>query len=299
MAGDAHAQYWIGFILQQELLGTPTAERSSFAPQRFEYMRNFLILAVKNGSRSAASELAGAYVATERDVVETAAWLRIAGQRPDGTELLNDYERQGIIVLSEEQRAESLRYATDLAELYNLPLSRGVARVVPDGEASNPVPGDCVSTRSDPYSSAAADLESYRADVERYSFAPGIVSEAELRRRFRDLRTRFVTSLHFGNRSALPMLVALHRTSLTDEDVVAAAAWDRVAAKLNGTSSELDSPNASAADIWAGLPASEDLPRSGLRLTDPKAQQQADNVRRQGVRAGILADQYIMMFELD
>jgi hypothetical protein len=36
-----------------------------------------------------------------------------------------------------------------------------------------------------------------------------------------------------------------------------------------------------------------------MKFTDPKDQELADNVRQRGVRAGILAEQYIMMLELD
>jgi hypothetical protein len=94
------------------------------------------------------------------------------------------------------------------------------------------------------------------------------------------------------------MLMALHRTSPAYEDEVAAAAWERVGRELYGTSSDTELPNASA-DTLAGLPPSADLPRSGLKLADPAQQELADDVRRHGVRAGILADQYIMIFGLD
>jgi hypothetical protein len=115
MAGNGLAQWMMGYMVQQELLTTPTKDRSSFAPQRFEYIQKFLVLAIRNGRLSAAHELAGAYIAAQRDVAETAAWLRIADRisTADGA-LLQDYERQGIIVLSNEQRAESLRVADAL-----------------------------------------------------------------------------------------------------------------------------------------------------------------------------------------
>lgn len=293
MAGDVTAQWWIGFILQQELLGTPISERSSssMAPQRFEYMRNFLIMATRNGRRSAAHDLAEAYQVAGRDVVEVAAWLRIAGD-------LESWERQGLIVLSDEQRAETLRVAAGFARQYDLPVSRGDARGVSSDNASDPAADDCSSDGADPFSLAAAGFDAYRADLEQNARSPGFVSQAELRRKFRDIRTGFVTSLQLGNRGALPMLVALHRTSTAYEDEVAAAAWERVGRELYGTSSDAGLPNASA-DTLPGLPPSAELPRSGMTLVDPSEQELADDVRRHGVRAGILADQYIMIFGLD
>jgi hypothetical protein len=134
MAGAVWAQFLIGFILEQELMGTPISERSSMAPQRFEYMRNFLILATRNGERSAAHLLAAAYHVTERDVVEVAAWLRIAGE-------LEDWERQGLLVLADEQRVESLRVAAGFARQYDLPVAREGTRRLPRGpRAEFPVP---------------------------------------------------------------------------------------------------------------------------------------------------------------
>jgi len=294
MSGDARAQLLIGFNLQQQLvMRVPTKDRASISPQRFEYMRNFLILAVKSGSRSAAFALADAYAATQRDVVETAAWLRIAGR-------LEDWERQGIIVLSDEPRAESLRVAAELAELYNLPISRGAARVVPDHNTSDPTSADCIPSRLDPYSSAAADLEAYRADVQRNSLAPSVDLEADLRRRFRDMQKRSVASLRLGNRSALPTLVTLHQESLASENEVAAAVWSRVGSTLYAIDAAAGSPNASGADTTPALPPSAELPiLSAEQIADPEFREIVDNLRRRGVREGILAEQYIMLFDLD
>jgi hypothetical protein len=293
MAGNAMAQWTIGFMVQQELMTTPTKDRSSFAPQRFEYMRNFLILAAQKGRRSAAHELAEAYIAAQRDVVEAAAWLRIADRiSASYGPLVQDYERQGIIVLSNEQRAESLRVAAQLAATYKLPLPRNV---VSDDPTSDPASDDCISSPSDPDLSAAAELDAYRVDWERNSFAPGIVPEAELQRRFRDLRTRLVTAAQRGDRSALPMLATLHRVSPTDEGAVAAAVWDRVGTRLDGTV-DGDSPEPSAADTLPGLPLA---PKPRYTDPDPRMQELRENFRRHGVRPGILAEQSIMILELD
>jgi hypothetical protein len=290
MAGDVGAQFLIGLILQQELLGA-TAERYSVAPQRFEYMRNFLILATRNGSRSAAHLLADAYITTRRDVVEVAAWLHIAGK-------LRSYEQEGTLVLSDEQRAESLRVAAELATQHNLPVSRGDASAVSGGNAAGTAADDCNASGADGFLLAAAELDRYRADLERNSLSPAAVPKADLRRRFRDIRARLVTSLQLGDAGALPMLVTLHRTSAADEDAVAAAVWDRVGRELYGTSPDPASPNASAPDTLPALPPSAELPISAMRLADAEDQELADKVRRHGVRAGILADQYIMMFGL-
>ena len=294
MSGDPRAQWLIGWNLQQQVvMRTPTKDRSSISPQRFEYMRNFLILAAKNGSRSAAWALADAYWATQRDVVETAAWARIAGR-------LAEYESQGIIVLSDEQRAESLGVAAELAELYNLPVSRGAARAVSDDNPLDPTSADCTPSRSDPYSSADAELETYRGDVQRNSLAPSVILEADLRRRFRDMQKRYVTSLRLGNGSALPMLVTLHQESPANENEVAAAVWSRVGSARYGIESDAESPDASGADTTPGLPPSAELPiLSAEQIADPQFREVVDNLRRRGIREGILAEQYIMLFNLD
>ena len=294
MSGDARAQWLIGFNVQQQLVArTPIKDRSSISPQRFEYMRNFLILAVKNGSRSAAMALADAYLSTQRDVVETAAWLRIGGR-------FDVYEREGIIVLSDEQRAESLRVAAELAELYNLPISRGAARVVSDDNTSNPASADCNPSGSNPSSSAAAELETYRVDAQRNSLAPSVDLEADLRRRFREMQQRFVTSLRLGNRSALRTLVTLHQESPANENEVAAAVWSRVGSARYGIESDAESADASGADTTPGLPPSAELPiLSAEQIADPQFREVVDNLRRRGIREGILAEQYIMLFDLD
>lgn len=302
MAGNVVAQFWVGFNLQQQVvMRVPTKDRSTISPQRFEYMRSFLILAAKNGSRSAAHALAEAYIATDRDVVETAAWLRIAGRRRDRPDdYLTLYERDGIIVLSNEQRAESLRVAAELGELYDLPFSVAPAPLVTDDDTSALPPEDCISSRSDPLSLVAADLEAYRADVKSNSFATGIVSEEELQRRFRDLRRRLVKSLRLGNGSALPMLVTLHRESPASENAVAAAVWARIGSERYGIELDADAPDASAADTTPALPPSADLPiLSEAQIVDPEFRAVVDDLRRRGISPGTLADQYLMLFDLD
>ena len=185
-----------------------------------------------------------------------------------GNARLERAEKLGL-VLSEEQRVESQRVAEELTELYDFPLFGGGTGVVSGANTSYTAAADCASAKEDPYTMAVAELEAYRADIGRNSGSPGVVSEAELRRRFRDIRSQFVTSLRRGNEAALTMLVTMHRESSADEDAVAAAVWDEVGIKRYYTG-------------------------SGSKPSDPSSGASTD-----GVVASTLADQYIMMFELD
>jgi hypothetical protein len=136
--------------------------------------------------------------------------------------------------------------------------------------------------------------------VKRNSFAPGIVSEEDLQRRFRDLRRRLVASLRLGNGGAVPLLATLHRETPGGENAVAAAIWARIGSELYDLAPDTDAPDALAADTTPALPPSADLPiLSEKEIVDPELRAVVDNLRRRGIRAGMLADQYLMLFDFD
>lgn len=161
------------------------------------------------------------------------------------------------------------RVAEQLTELYGFPVSRRAKRVASGSGASYTAAADCASVAEDLYATAAAELAAYRADVARSSRSPGAVADAELRRRLRAIRRQLVTSLQLGNTDASLMLAAMHREFAADGDEIAAAVWDEVRAKLHdaGPASEL-------ADASSGATTG-------------------------GIDVSVLADQSIMMFELD
>jgi hypothetical protein len=172
------------------------------------------------------------------------------------------------IALSDDEWAESVRRADELTEFYDLPVPRDRPALVSGGGTSAIAASECQSEKDDPYLTAATQLEAYRADVVRTSNLPGAVSEAELRQRFRAIRSQFVRSLRLGNGAALSMLAAMHRESSAAEDAVAAAAWDAVGTKLYGAGSGDGSPDSSS------------------------------SATRDAIQPGVLADQYIMIHGL-
>jgi hypothetical protein len=151
-AGDGYAQQEYATRLQNRLVSEllnldlgNAADRAAWERQ-FDAMREMFIAAVRNRSIWSARLLGETLLMhPRRDPVEAAAWLHIEEQMGGST--LRSLERQGVLVLTDEQREASKVLAMEYVETFDLWfLRRSPSPATPSAsDAQRDASGDCLT----------------------------------------------------------------------------------------------------------------------------------------------------------